>query len=154
MQAQVAEIFIPEWLRIKERRSAEITEHNHRMWANPVMRQRFIEARRLAWARGKYDEQRYRRNTGKHSRHFARMLALRKQGLTYKAIASRFGCSETTVWRCARAGRAVPHQLYSITAEKVQRLRAKHWTYSRIARVFGCSIATVRRRMARVQGGG
>ena len=144
-------MFIPEWLRIKERRSEEISDHNRRMWADPVMRHRFIEARRQAWAAGKYDSHRYKRNTGRHSRKHEQMKRLREQGMTYAAIAERFECSMATVWRCARGGRRVPHALPSVTAAKILRLQQRGLSCSRIAHMLSCSETTVRRRLSLVQ---
>jgi DNA-directed RNA polymerase specialized sigma24 family protein len=73
------------------------------------------------------------------------MRELRREGLSYQAIADRLGCSEGTVMAYARSGRSI-RPLINISVIQVRNLKALGLSFRRIAVVLGCSREAARRR--------
>jgi DNA-binding CsgD family transcriptional regulator len=81
------------------------------------------------------------------------LVRLRRQGLTVKQIAARFGCSEATVERALRCYGIFPPTrptlVDRIDPKRLAKLRKEGVTVAEIARRLGCSPRTVDRALQR-----
>jgi len=142
------EIVIPEWLRRKEANGDRASRENIRRWQNPEYRAKVAASIKAAWQKpgSKLAAHRGHRNRSRYSHLVEAMRTLRRQGLSYKEIGRRLGCSSKPVMSYAKMGKSV-RPLPHISVIQCVRLRRQGLTIARIAHILGCSTCTVHWRL-------